>query len=195
MADSNERLREARKVAGFRSARSAALRHHWTPSTYASHENGQTPVPPDAAKAYAKAFRVSQAWLLTGEGDRRPPRLVELAGQVGAGGDIEPLPESAPIDHVDGPPGAPANIEAVIVRGTSMYPRYFEGEHLFYQKAKKRPEDLIGRECVVQLADGRMLVKIIRRGSKRHLFNLESWNAPTLEDQKVDWAAPVRWRG
>ena len=68
MGDSNDRLKEARKKAGFRSARSAALRYGWTPSTYASHENGQTgTVPVDAAKEYADKFGVSQGWILTGE--------------------------------------------------------------------------------------------------------------------------------
>lgn len=56
--------------AGFASARSAALKFHWTPSTYSSHENGQTDVPPRAAAKYAKAFKVSRAWILTGEGSR-----------------------------------------------------------------------------------------------------------------------------
>jgi phage repressor protein C with HTH and peptisase S24 domain len=68
MDDSNRRLREARAAAGFKSARAAALRFGWTVSTYASHENGQTGVPPKAAKRYAKAFKTSAGWILTGEG-------------------------------------------------------------------------------------------------------------------------------
>jgi phage repressor protein C with HTH and peptisase S24 domain len=68
MDETNERLKDARERAGFKSARAAALRHNWTPSTYASHENGQTPVPRKAAEAYSKAFKVSAAWILTGEG-------------------------------------------------------------------------------------------------------------------------------
>lgn len=68
MDESNNRLRKARLDAGFKSARGAAILHHWTPSTYASHENGQTPVPTESAKAYAKAFKVDPAWLLALEG-------------------------------------------------------------------------------------------------------------------------------
>lgn len=64
MDDEKNRLREARISAGFESARKAALRHNWVPSTYASHENGQTPVPRDAARKYAKAFKVTEAFLL-----------------------------------------------------------------------------------------------------------------------------------
>jgi len=83
----------------------------------------------------------------------------------------------------------------VIARGDSMYPRYFDGERLFYVNREHPPSELIGQECVVKLHDGRMLVKILRRGSRSGRFNLESWNAGLLEDQQVEWAAPVRWRG
>lgn len=81
MDESNNRLREARKGAGFKSARAAAIRFGWTPSTYASHENGQTPVPKDAAKTYAKAFKVDQAWLMNlapiKEGSKKRGQLSE----------------------------------------------------------------------------------------------------------------------
>ena len=69
MGASNERLRQAREMAGFKSATEAAKRFHWPSSTYSSHENGQTdPVPQRAAAKYARAFKVSVAWLLTGQG-------------------------------------------------------------------------------------------------------------------------------
>jgi phage repressor protein C with HTH and peptisase S24 domain len=64
MDESNTRLREARVGAGFKSARAAATRFGWKPSTYASHENGQTPVPRKTALVYAKAFKVDPGWLL-----------------------------------------------------------------------------------------------------------------------------------
>ena len=68
MDESNTRLRQARKNAGFKSASAAAKRYGWKGSTYASHENGQTPVPREAAEAYAKKFKVDLAWLLAIEG-------------------------------------------------------------------------------------------------------------------------------
>jgi phage repressor protein C with HTH and peptisase S24 domain len=74
MSDSNKRLREARIGAGFKSARAAAIKHRWVPSTYSSHENGQTPVPTDNAKTYAKAFKVSFAWLLGDEDVNQPSK-------------------------------------------------------------------------------------------------------------------------
>lgn len=67
MESMGERLRQARIKAGFGSARSAALKFGWTPSTYAAHENGQNEFDPEKAQVYAKAFKTSPAWLLTGE--------------------------------------------------------------------------------------------------------------------------------
>lgn len=65
MHPSNLRLQQAREAAGFKSAMSAAKHFHWSHSTYASHENGQTsPVPRRAAERYAKAFKVRADWIL-----------------------------------------------------------------------------------------------------------------------------------
>lgn len=86
-------------------------------------------------------------------------------------------------------------MSCVIVRGPSMYPRYFDGEKLLYRTERRHPSRLINEECVVRLTNGQMLVKIIRRGTRKTLFNLESWNAPLMEDQEIDWASPIEWRG
>lgn len=171
----------------------AAKRFGWTASTYASHENGQTPLPVDAAHDYGRAFKVSPAWLLTGEGPRTAPE-VEILGYVGAGTDIISVDSGGLGESVELPPGAAPNTGVVIVRGNSMYPRYLEGEKIYYVTDRRDPDEMIGKECVVQLADGRIMVKRLRRGSRRRLYNLESYNAPMIEDQRVEWAARVRWR-
>lgn len=195
MGEPHERLRAARKAAGFKSARAAALRYHWTPSTYASHENGQTPLPVDAASRYARAFKVSPAWLLTGEGEMGK-HSATLAGQVGAGAEIVPVPDDEPIDRdVELPPGGTPDLNVVIVRGESMYPRYFDGERIYYRPEHRSPDELLGKECVVQLRDGRILVKRLRKGSRKNVYTLESYNAPSMEDVQIEWATPVRWRG
>jgi hypothetical protein len=64
-----ERLRIMRERAGFTSARSAALHFHWTPSTYAAHENGQNDYELEQAIEYASAYKkagLSPVWLITG---------------------------------------------------------------------------------------------------------------------------------
>lgn len=97
MDESNTRLRQARIKAGFRSARAAALRHNWVVSTYASHENGQTPVPKETADQYAKAFKVSRAWLLAVDGSVNQARKKEqsrVATSIGDDGGLELYPHT-----------------------------------------------------------------------------------------------------
>ena len=51
-----------------------------------------------------------------------------------------------------------------------MYPRYFDNEFLLYVRRNDDPEALVGQESVVQLADGRVFVKILRKGTSKGLF-------------------------
>jgi SOS-response transcriptional repressor LexA len=139
METMGERLRHAREQAGFKSARSAALKHGWGSSTYAAHENGQNKFDDQAAITYAKAFKVSAGWLVTGDGApppaagalsaRKPPSqitLVEIpvAGRVQAGAYLEPEDFG---DFIEEPIMAPpdrkfphARQVAFIVAGDSM---------------------------------------------------------------------------
>jgi len=136
MDESNTRLREARKAAGFKSARAAALRYNWTPSTYASHENGQTPVPRDAAKAYAKAFKVSLAWLLDLEGavnqpqQKRNPGVQSGTLQLGSGRDFE----------LDAPASVP---EISITAGASYAGGFGQEENTIDQDGNSVSQDAI----------------------------------------------------
>lgn len=62
-----DRLRQARKAAGFTSAESAAKALGMSASTYRSHENGQNNFGPEEAIPYGRKFKVSPSYLLTGE--------------------------------------------------------------------------------------------------------------------------------
>lgn len=65
--DTAKRLEEARLAMGFEDAKSAATYFGWKYDTYAQHENGTRGIT-RAASRYARALKVSLAWLLTGEG-------------------------------------------------------------------------------------------------------------------------------
>lgn len=60
------------------------MRHGWVPSTYASHENGQTPVPRKTALAYAKAFKVDASWLLGIDDATVNPKKISATRQRGS---------------------------------------------------------------------------------------------------------------
>lgn len=73
-SEKSDRLREARKKAGFGSAAAAAEAFGWQEAGYRHHENGTRNFGPDAAKKYGRAFKVKPAWLLGWEGaDDNPP--------------------------------------------------------------------------------------------------------------------------
>lgn len=89
MSEPYERLQRARIDAGFESAREAAMNFGWGISTYTSHENGQRGLRPDAARRYARAFKVKPEWLLYGAGktasEDAMPVAVPVVGRVAAG--------------------------------------------------------------------------------------------------------------
>lgn len=191
----HERLVWARQAAGFETASGAAEALGVEIPTYIGHENGHRGFKARAPD-YARKFKVSLEWLLTGRGTAKKAKqsTTQAVGYVGAGAQVFPIDDhamGAGLEEVDIPPGVPEDAVLVIVRGDSMYPRYFENEMLFYVRRNDNPKAHLGRECVAQLRDGRILVKIMRRGSDDSLFNLESWNAPLIEDVAIEWAAPV----
>lgn len=185
----HERLKKAREQAGFETATDAARKFGWTVTTYRAHENGQRNIPRETAPAYARAFRVSPEWLLFGRGTagKKP---VPLVGFVGAGAEVFPIDDGGALDEIEPPPGIGPNAVAVQVRGDSMYPRYMEGDTLIYD-AHVPLEKADGQECVVALRDGRRFVKIVRVSGET--VSLESFNAPPIRDQEVEWAGPVLW--
>ena len=84
MESPEERLRYAREQMGFATATEALERFGWTKSTYFGHENGSRGLTRHAAKRYAKAYKVSIDWLLTGVGAVRSPRLSTIIEDVEA---------------------------------------------------------------------------------------------------------------
>ena len=126
----------------------------------------------------------------------QPPATVAVVGYVGAGQEIFALDDHAlgtGLEEVEAPEGVGKDpIVAVRVRGESMHPLR-DGWLLFYRRDQHGvPEACLNRLCIVKLAgDGPILVKELRRGYRTGSFVLSSWNAPPIEDVRLDWAAPV----
>lgn len=185
----NERLRQAREEAGYETAAEAARRFGWPVPAYRHHENGIRRFDMGRAETYAKAFRVSPEWLAFGRGTFER-KGVPVVGYVGAGSEVFPFDDGGALDWVDAMPGIHPNAVAVIVRGDSMYPRYFDGDVLVYDEhiSVRRAN---GQECVIALTDGRRLVKTVRATST--LVILESFNAAPIENPEIEWVAPILW--
>lgn len=193
MSEPYERLQEARKGAGYESAAAAAEAMGVKLPTYVHHENGTRGLS-RAAVRYAKFFRVSLDWLVSGRtaAARNRPPTVELAGTVGGGATVFPVGDdtaATSFDTLELPD--PSNVVGLRVVGDSQYPRYMDGEIILVTREPHPPADAIGRYAMVDTADGRRLIKLLRRPAGSRNFRLESHNAPPEDDVRLTAAYPV----
>lgn len=189
----HERLQWARERRNFASAAEAAQKLRIPYGTYSGHENGLRGIPRKRAVEYARAFRVSLDWLLTGEGSPEP-RTVPIVGLAGAGPDSSILFSEAQgeIGEAPMPVNGTETTVALEVRGDSMRGIADDGALIYYDDRRDPPTaDMLGQICVVGLEDGRVLVKYLSPGRKRHSFTLTSVAAPDMMDVRVAWAALV----
>jgi phage repressor protein C with HTH and peptisase S24 domain len=187
--DQARRLREARLAAGFETAKKAAARFGFNYTTYSQHERGQTGIT-RAASDYAKAFRVSEAWLLTGEGSGHSS-VVDIVGRLGAGAEVETEFEQGGLGEVELPFPLPAEMIALEVYGESMLPVYKNGHIIVVYKHQKKPlTSFFGEVAAVKLADGRRFIKTIMRGDG-DAVNLWSWNAEPIENVQLEWIGEI----
>lgn len=63
------RLRFARKIAGYSSARCFAVQHSIPESTYSQHETGKRALSIEMLLHYSQLLKTNPNWLLTGMGD------------------------------------------------------------------------------------------------------------------------------
>lgn len=118
---------------------------------------------------------------------------VPVIGYIGAGGEVAYFTDSV-LEEIDAPAEAAEHgVEALVVRGDSMYPVYRAGEYVFIIKECDFDNSYIGHDCAVVLADGRTLIKTLKRGTQIGLFTLSSYNAPDIENVPIISATPIRW--
>lgn len=189
MTTENERLRQLRIDAGYSTAHDAAIAMGVKPPTYTHHENGTAGLSRNGAR-YARFFGVSLDWLLTGKGPRRPEqatdRSIPVTGLVGAGAAVEMIGDTSGHDapyEIDLP--GDGRLRALQVRGDSQWPRFADGEFVLYDATPVVPSTLVGKYAIVQCADGRRLIKILRRGKGDNKWRLESHNAPPEDDVEL----------
>lgn len=96
--DQGSRLRLAREKRGFFNMRAACDFFGWNYNSYIQHERGERGIGRAAAQ-YAAAYRVSEAWLLTGEGGPETAAsgtMVPLMSWISAG----QLDDSSPVEDM-----------------------------------------------------------------------------------------------
>lgn len=173
------RLRAARRAAGYSSAAEAARALTMTSSTYAAYENGQNGYTKLASR-FARKFNVSVDWLLTGRGTMSratPAPTIRMAGVVAGGqiaADITDAATDALPQHVTLP--LENEMAALVVKGTSMQPRFMDGDVILYDPTPRPAYTMVDRYVIAQTEDGRLLIKKLHRSKKPDHWTLWSHN-------------------
>ena len=123
----------------------------------------------------------------------RAPEEVPLVGYVGAGAEAHFYGTADdPDETVPAPDGATPSTVAVEIRGESLG-TLFDRWLVFYDDRREPvTQDLMGRLCIVGLADDRVLVKKLRISRTKGLFHLLSNVEEPILDVAVEWAARVK---
>jgi phage repressor protein C with HTH and peptisase S24 domain len=123
---------------------------------------------------------------------------VPIVDKIGAGGSVifvavsdnEQVDES---ETVLRPPGVTGKLVALVVEGSSMLPKYRDGDIIYIQRNHFEGvlEEDIGDDCAVRLKSGETYVKQLTRGSQPDRWSLRSLNAPDMENVEIEWATRV----
>lgn len=154
--------------------------------TYKDWENGHWGLPPKrAAKIVdalvAKGFECSVEWLQTGKGNS--PAWSE---QKKMRAELDYFYKINP------------NAMSLTVDDEGMVPQYGVGDIVAGVKCDLAEiESCLNRDCIVELPDGKLLLRNLRKGKKEGHFNLMCLNLefenPLLTDVQIKSIAPVIW--
>jgi repressor LexA len=121
-------------------------------------------------------------------------RPVIISGYIGAGGEVifEDISDDEHADSVPRPPSISGELNALVVRGDSMLPKYNDGDIIYIQRQHDGLlAEYIGEDCAIRLTYGATYLKTIAYGSQKGLFTLRSLNAADMVDVEIEWASPV----
>lgn len=218
--DPARRLKEARIARGFKTAKDACSFFGWNLASYTQHENGLRGLGRQSKK-YADGLRVSEAWLLTGEGvgpdgqtiapePSKPVshiipgselvsarRMPVYAAAMGGEGHI--IVSFDQIDEIK----RPSELENVkggyglLIKGTSMVPAINEGDLALVNPhlPPVRDANVILYHQPPEGGDAEAIVKQLLSWNDRE-WTLKQWN-PLLEfkEYRVDWPVCHRMVG
>ena len=194
MSTPADRLRKARKDAGFATATDFALAVGVNRNTYLQHENGTRDFDPDSAAAYARRLKTSPEHLLYNRPGTPKTPYREIVGYAGAD------PEGTILfghgqgtgDYAPVPPNGSPTAQAIEIRGHSMPFFAEDGTLVWFDDQKTKPDpEMIGHVVVVQLDTDEVLIKRLLRGSEKGLYDLESIAGPTRHDVRPVWVARI----
>lgn len=174
MGTRGDRLKQARRDAGYKSAAEAARALGIPYPTFASHENGSRKFEADEASVYARKFKVETDWLLYGRTGKTltksslPLATIPIIGIVRAGlWQDSDAGDASLYEAVPAAPDAPSEWQfAFTVEGTSLNRIAEPGDYLICLDAVKSGYDVKDHDLVV-VERRRFNGQIIERTAKR----------------------------
>lgn len=121
--------------------------------------------------------------------------LVPVVGEIGAGAAVYPIDTdttTTTTGHIRAARGFGA-VEALRVRGDSMWPAYQDGDWVFVDNRVASPPLQRRKEYIIKTADGRALLKMVEPTADPNRYNLISYNAPPEPDVEIVSARRVRY--
>lgn len=146
-------------------------------------ENGERDVTLESLGRIAEALNVSAAELLDYS---KAWQDVPIFGTVGELGIVTQKALNGIVSRVHQPvriPAALGDVLALAVSGTALYPRYNDGDLLVCPEDIQEAEECIGRECLVQIKDGPMVIRTVYRSALANHFQLSAHNQPPVEKE------------
>ncbi len=183
------RIRELREAKGLTQEQLAELTN--LSEGYLSRlENGKrnlsTKIMPRIAQALgvqpSELIDVSRAWL-----------EIDILGIVAEDQQIIQVSNGAAARHklTADVPAALGEVDAVLVVGNVLYPRYSDGDIITFVWRNEDIKTLVGKECVVLLKNGKRYIKTIAPGSSPDRYHLTSFNGPPIYDAEVRSVARI----
>lgn len=189
-----DRVKERRKALGLSQVEvgEAVGRHgsavaHWERSVHAPRL--ELPKNQRLIHKLATVLQCTAEWLIFGTSDGKG---VPLLGVVAAGGIV--VIQEGQVLLAPPPPGEPVadGLVAFAVDDTSNSPVYRSGDIIYVDKSTEdQLSTLVGEDCVVELSDGRQIVRQLMPGSSPSNFTLQAYNAATIIEVPVARAWPI----
>lgn len=202
-----DRLRKARIDAGYENAREAADALGVNYTTYGQHENGTRNIPARSAQTYARKFKVSLDYLLTGKNAdflttliKKPAKLgmVPVKGRVKAGDwqDIDSWGANFMSEWVPSSGEYPLEWQyAFVVDGESLNRTARHGDRLICLDLRDAGADFNDGDLVI-VERSRFAGQMVERTAKRArktLAGFELW--PESDDPAHQEAIPYHGNG
>lgn len=115
---------------------------------------------------------------------------VPLSGRVEQAGFL-PFADSDPPHYAPRPLGLFANLGAAIVKGAALFPRFRDGDLIYWSQTERRPADHLGEDCLVKQVTGEIHVRQLLSGSQPLRYTLRTPALTDLDNVELFWVKPI----